>query len=203
MQPIPKEQAQTILEPLVDKIRKAIKTAVNGYYQGTDYSETRYRHSARTAASICHDDIVEEIQNEFENVPGARFGKKRGLFTLCVYDTVLLRFKKFNKNLLSNSITTRQALAFNLQEPAQLELDEMPPDGLLHVGYTVNKLATEVTGVFVTYRYGNQNIWTWDITHEANVAQQIAFPSHTQEATPRRKIRAKTTSVGENSAAGS
>lgn len=205
VQPILKEEAQSILEPYVDRIRHAVITAVNSYFQGPDYANTRFYHSPRTAASICHDHIVSEIKKAFEGVPGAYFTKRKGLFMLIIKDTVVLRFKKFNKNLLSNGIPTKQAIAFNLQDSIQLEFDNMPPDGLLHVGYVVNNLGTGIEGVYITYRYGNTNIWTWDVTFrdkaDYKVAAQVTLPQ-VASTTKKRKVTAKRKdiSAGDNHA---
>lgn len=195
MRPIDKETAQTILEPIIDKIRNAIKNAVNGYYQGNTYSASRYRHSARTAANICHDEIIEEIKRELDGTTGVRFQSKKGLFVVIVNGIVVLRFKKFNNKLLSSGVVTQQSMAFNLQDSVQLEFEEeMPPDGLLHIGYIVNKLKSGVSGVYVTYRYGNNNVWTWDITAE-KVAETVTFPAEVASL-PQRRIKAKDQATG-------
>jgi hypothetical protein len=198
--PISKIEAQTILAPYLDGIVRAVTGKINGYYNGPAYAQIRHSHSSRTDASICHDLIKQGIIDEFDGVSGVRFQTKRGLFLFIVKETVLLRFKKFKNNLLSTGVATQQAMSFNLQDTAQLELEGMPPDGLLHVGYIPNALETGVGKIYVTYRFGNHNIWDWDVTiNERKIAEQIPFPQ-TTESVPRRIIKAKgkkNTNVGD------
>jgi len=204
MVPISKERAMEILQPFIEKIRLSVVSAVNGYFKGPDYAKTRHKHSPRTAASICHDDIIEEIKKNFEGVSGAYHKTVKGLFMLTIKDSIVLRFKKFKnkEKLISNGIPTQQALAFNLQDPTQLEFEDMPPDGLLHVGYVINSLGTAIDSIHVTYRFNKYNLWTWNITTaNMEVAEQIIFPQ-TATTTRKRKVtaRGKNTGTGDNNA---
>jgi len=202
MEPISKEAANDILEPYLARIKKCILDAVNGYYTGSDYLKVRHKHSPRTSASLCHDHITDSIQFEFENEPGVRVSKKRGIFTLTVKGIVVLRFKKFNNKLLSSGISTKQMQAFNLQDAFQLEMDNLVPNGLLHVGYVLNALGTGVKDVYITYRYGNINIWNIPLS-EIDVVQPELFPASVASSTTRRRnVKAKgiTASAGDENA---
>lgn len=192
MEPISKEAASNILEPYLARIKKCILDAVNGYYTGSDYLKVRHKHSPRTSASLCHDHITDSILCEFENESGVHVSKKRGIFTLTVKGIVVLRFKKFNNNLLSSGISTRQMQAFNLQDTFQLEMDNLVPNGLLHVGYVMNALGTGVKEVHITYRYGNVNIWNIPLTGVGVVEPEL-FPASAaaSSTTRRRNVKAK------------
>lgn len=195
-----KGEAQEILDPFVLRLKKAVTEAVQQYFTGTEYTATRYKHSPRTVASICHDHIVEGIRNEFEGVEGVRFYTRKSLFLMNIKDQLVLRFKKFNKNLLASGINTQQLELFNNQSLLQQEFDNMPPYGLLHVGYTVNNLSTNLNGVYITYRYGRKNIWTWDLSELEKSTKVVTVPSR-QKDTPRRKrnitAKGKETIVGD------
>ncbi|MGG1637241.1 hypothetical protein [Paenibacillus sp. NRS-1760] len=202
MEPMSKEQANDILEPYLIRLRKCIFDAVNGYYTGPDYINVRHKHSPRSSASLCHDHITEAIRSEFENETGFHASKKRGIFTLSVKGIVVLRFKKFNNNLLSSGINTKQLRAFNLQDTVQLEIENLVPNGLLHVGYVMNALGTEVKDVYITYRYGNVNVWSIPLTG-VDIAEPELFPvSATISTTRKRTVKAKgiTATVGDENA---
>lgn len=205
MEPLRKEKAKDILGPYINRIQEAVKRAVNGYYLNGQYSSVRHIHSSRSAASLCHDHIKAEIKQEFEGVPGVTYSEKRGLFTLNVQGSVVLRFKKFNKNLMSSNIQTKQITAFVLQQPAQLELNEMPPDGLLHVGYVMNKLGTGIEKIYVTYRYANINIWEWDTSENTAIQPVLTLPNTPATPSKRRRVKAKenTTQTGDEHASNS
>lgn len=201
MRSITKEEAQKILLPHLERVRRAIINSINFYYSGDEYAKTRHRHSARTHASICHDLIISAIEREFDGVPGTYFVRRRGLFMLIIDGMIVLRFKKFGRNLLANGINTQQTIAFNSQEPEQLELAGMPPDGLLYAGYNTNKLQTGLQGIYITSRYKNSNRWVWDITVMEDNMKTFEFPGK-QTKTPTRKVsaRRKESDVGDSNA---
>lgn len=191
-----KAEAQDIMAPYISRLKKRVIHEVNSYFLGDAYRETRHRHSPRTAASICHDHIINGIKEEFEGEPGVRFQTKRNLFLMIIGEKVVLRFKKFNNKLLSRNINTNQTILFNYQHSeslVQLEFDGMPPHGLLHVGYTVNDLGTALDGVYITYRYGNNNIWVWNL-RDVDQGTVVELPVQEEfKTTRKRKISAKRT----------
>lgn len=204
MEPLLKRDAMEILEPYISLIKEAVSKAVLNYYTGEEYTKTRHIHSPRTAASICHDNIKEEVQLRFEDIPQVRTKVIKGIFTLIIEETIAIRFKKFNDKLLGSGIATNQALAYNLHDTVQLELDDMPPSGLLYVGYTLNNLQSNLDGIYITNRYGNVNIWDWEITHEGIISEPALFPqpAATETTTKRKRVRAKDKSIsaGDNNA---
>lgn len=175
LEPIAKEDAQEVLTPYISRLNKVIVGNINYYYNGPQYAAVRHQHSPRTDASICHDLIINGLRTEFEGTPFVRFVTKKGLFMMIIREVVVLRFKKFNDKLLSSGIRTQQAMFYNLQDTISLELDGMPPDGLLHIGYIPNELETGVGEIHVTYRYGDVNVWSWDITSE-QVSDVVPYP---------------------------
>jgi hypothetical protein len=192
MRAINEDEAYSHLSPYLGKLLSAVKDSVNDYFSGARYSQTRHEHSLRSAASICHDKIKQAIIVAFESVPGAQLKTYRGLFMLSINGIVVLRFKKFNLKKLSAGIETQQLLAFNNQNPDQLELPDMPPNGLLHVGYQVNKLETGIESVYISCRHGKSNLWAWDITTEGmEVTEHVLVPMPETATPSRRKITAK------------
>lgn len=197
MRAINEDEAYSHLSPYIGKLLTAVKDSVNDYFNGARYSQTRHEHSLRSAASICHDKIKQAIIDSFENVPGTHLKTYRGLFMLSINGVVVLRFKKFNLKKLSTGIETQQLLAFNNQNPDQLELADMPPNGLLHVGYLLNKLETGIESVYISCRHGKRNLWAWDITADGMKASEQVLVPMPETATPsRRKITAKIANSG-------
>lgn len=159
---ITKEQAQPILEPHLEKIRRSITDAIDTY--NTEYAHLRHRHSARTDANTCRDLIIDNIKREFDDVQGVRWSEKGGLFLLTIDGLVVLKFKKFNTRLLSSNIPTRQTQLLLSQE-----LPGMPPNGLLHVGYLLDPLSSRLEGIYITCRVGSHNEWSMDISSATEV----------------------------------
>ncbi|MCG7406801.1 hypothetical protein MH117_05165 [Paenibacillus sp. ACRRX] len=187
MPSITQGEAQTILRPYLSKLRSSILEPVNRYFSGPELALFRNKLSKRSDASNCHDLVVDCIKDCFDGVPKTRFIYKNKLFLLVIEERVVLRFKMFDQNRLGHGISTQQLIKLNYQEIEQLELPDMPPDGLLHVGYCINALRTGIESIHITYRHGNHNLWEWNITEsEMNNVQQIAF---TQEATTRQRRR--------------
>jgi hypothetical protein len=198
MRTITKKEAEIILHPYIDTILNCVKNSVNSYFSGADFSKIRPRFSKRTDASICHDLIIDSIVNEFESAPRTRCFYRNNLFLLIIEEKVVLRFKMFDQNLLSHSIPTKQLFLFNNQDVEQLELPDMPPHALLHVGYCLNELRTKVKDVYITYRKGNYNLWDWLLTEEivSNVAE-IQYPEIKTSPAPKRKVTAKNKNIGD------
>ncbi|CAJ1313825.1 hypothetical protein [Paenibacillus nuruki] len=199
MEPLLKSKAMQILDPYIIQVKEAINKGVKDYYIGEDYAAIRHKHSSRTAASICHDNIIEEIKQRFENQPNVLIKKSKGLYMLIIEGIIVIRFKKFDEKLNSSGISTKQAIAYDYQDPLQLDLDDMPPDGLLFAGYTLNDLQSNVDRIFITYKYGSVNIWDWNITDEgiATDLQPALFPlpAASETSTRKKRVRAKDKSI--------
>jgi len=200
MRIITKERAQEILTPYVGKIRSCVKGSVERYFSGHEFASVRHILSKRSDASNCHDLIVDAIMRDFENVPRTKCFYTNKLFLLTIEDYVVLRFKMFDQGLLSHGIHTQQLISFNHQEMQQLEFEvpDMPPNGLLYVGYCLNQLRTGVEGVYITCRFGNHNVWEWDITEEQTaIIKHIEFQDSKPTPARRRKPTLKTNNVGD------
>jgi hypothetical protein len=200
LKPIGKDDAKRIINPHLGKIKRAVSSSISNYLTGKQYAAVRHSHSTRSDASIIHDLIIGEIENEFNDVEGVCHQRKNKLFCLVIDDKVILRFKKFNNNLLGSGINTNQLIAFNLQDPVQLEFTNMPPHGLLYVGYRLNDLNTGINDLHITYRYSNKNVWTWNITYVENEdIKPIELTASYTHQTTTRKVTAKTNdrSVGD------
>ncbi|MEI7028288.1 hypothetical protein [Paenibacillus sp. y28] len=197
MRAISEEEARKYLTPHLNKLILTVVESVNDYFNGLRYAAVRHEHSLRTSASVCHDKIKRSVENAFDGVPGTYYRTHRGLFTLVIDGAIALRFKKFNRKNLSVGIETQQLLAFNNQDVEQLEFPDMPPNGLLHIGYRLNKLETGIGGVYVSCRHGNNNLWIWDITEEGTTTTEHVLIPHPEVNVPsRRKITAKGANIG-------
>ncbi|OMF17067.1 hypothetical protein BK131_03590 [Paenibacillus amylolyticus] len=197
--PITKSEAQDVLSPYIDDIRSLITETINGYYSAFEHSSLRVKLSRRSHASICHDLVVNAIIERFEGVKGFGHLRRRGLFLLSVQGRILLRFNMFDQNLMSHGIETKQLVSLRYQDVSQLEFEDYPPDGLLHVGYCLNALETGVEHVYVTYRFGKINVWEWELTQtQQTVVDQIQFTTQTNtKPAAKRMPKLKTKNVGD------
>jgi len=199
MAAISKEEAQKIIAPYIETILTCVQQGAKKYYSGPEFMGVRHKLSKRSDASNCHDFVISEIMDEFDNIPKTRCYFRRNLFLLTIGGLVVLRFKMFDENNLSHNIMTRQQTLFNAQQVEQLKLPGMPPNGLLYVGYRLNELKTGVDGVFITCRKENRNLWEWDLLDEVTAAPaaNIAYGEFKTDSTPKRKVLPKTSNVGE------
>jgi len=198
MKGISKEEAKEILSPHIPLILNCVQNGVSMYFTSPQIAFFRTMFTKRSDASNCHDIIVKMISTAFEGTPGARNYYRNKLFLLNFVNRVVLRFKLFDRNLMSHNIMTSQQISIIAQDIEQLELEDMPPDGLLHVGYCMNELRTGVEKVYITYRNGNHNEWVWDLMEEATPAkQQIDIEDIQPARTTKRKITAKSNLVGD------
>ncbi len=121
------------------------------------------------------------MQREFDGIPGTRITIRKGLFLLVIDGIVVLKFKKFNHRMMSSNIPTFQSSLYLDQE-----LPGMPPNGLLHVGYLIDKLNSNLDGIYITCRSGNMNVWTWPISvSKEMIDDAVEFKQQREPRRPR------------------
>src|SRR6266540_4134695 len=112
--PLPsKEEAERIVAPIADLFRQVFKKAAEDWL--TLYDKIRHILSARSRSSIFHDHIVYHAKSIFASAPGLRTFMQKGIFTVCVADTVDFRFKKFDSKLRANNVRTKQSQKYSMQ----------------------------------------------------------------------------------------
>lgn len=167
------DDVKKIIEPHYPIFVASWKDAFADYR--TKYDETRPVHSKIARAMLLRDHCVDHIKRNFAGNPQIEI-VERGLLLLVVIsgkslgidEYVAARLKRFNANMLTSNIPTKQASNFAEQKPVltnyQMELFGEPVTAIkkepvhLNVGYHPNTLYTDVDGVFVTMPNGKRSI---------------------------------------------
>jgi hypothetical protein len=134
------EEVKDILGERVDKLRLCMETAWERYQNFPP--EVKVDLSARSRASVVYDFIIREAWNQFMNDSDVHLDQRRGFLLINVLGMVLIRFKKFNKRLLPQSIPTNQNMVF--MERGQGILLECVTATKLIAGYQLNNLQSNI-----------------------------------------------------------
>lgn len=129
--------------------------------------------SNRSKSSNIRDFIIEKVKILVEQHKDQMWiTERRGLFTLCikVYDgtTFVIRFKKFNKNLRTSNIGTRQAILYNSQEPV---LPFASNENVIHLnaGYVLKATALiEGNLNYITCPKGKSLEWSFELNYSTD-----------------------------------
>ena len=145
-----------------------------------EYSErVKIAHSSRSRASLVHDHIVSLARQRFEPRFGVHCHIIGRLFIVSFNSGVAVRFKKFDDNFRSSNIRTQQSLGFMKQEP----LPEIGEAINLQAGYRLNKLETDIEGIYLTLPISeNGNVWVFEL-NGADIAKDNVtdFPKTTHQ----------------------
>lgn len=140
-------------------VKQCIENAWGNYI--THYSpELRARHTARSRASLIHDEIVIEAEELFEDAPGVRFEHRNHAFLVYLGQQQVIRFKKFGPSFGVSGIPTQQHLSLINQQFSLPEFGEMMT---IHAGYKLNKLETALEGCYVVCPRGHGKHWLLDL----------------------------------------
>ena len=125
-------------------------------------SEAGRTRFSRTRAAVVWERMIDRAITAFDAIPGIRHIEKFQTVSFIIDDYVLFRFKKADSNYLSRNIQTKLALAFhdpNARFPYFENMDFIR----VEVVYILNKLETELQGIYVVARQGRKTLWHYDI----------------------------------------
>lgn len=154
-------------------IKQCIENAWNNYTQL--YSpDLRARHTARSRASLIHDEIVIEAEEIFEDRQGVRFERRNHAFLVYLGQRQVIRFKKFGPSFGVSGIPTQQHLSLINQQFSLPDFGEMMT---IHAGYKLNPLETALAGSYVVCPRGHGKHWFLDL-------KDIEVPNKNQNIVP-------------------
>ena len=185
-----KEEVDDLLEKYYPRIISAIKDGFDDYLdivrlrsekgEMTDYS-------ARTIASIIHDNIRMRISREFLDDAEVITKDFNGIFGLLIIGKLLIRFKKFNEDFSTSNIPTQQTKNYDNQESIE-GFPEVPT--FLYCGYVHNGTWSSIKNIYLICREGEENRWIKDLSSADIEQSTIVFESvEPKEETP--LVRAK------------
>lgn len=182
---ISSEEAKLILEPHVENLQMCVSMGLKEYSDA--YSGYRSLHSPWTRASLVRDHIVEQVKKVFDEIEGIKIIQKRGLLLVSIEGKLLLRFKKFDRRMLTRNNPTQQAFRFS----EQLSIPGFPPAATnINVGYMPNELWTDVFKVLITCPNGSASInWYIDITSDVKSVSPLVLPKKNETTKKRIRVR--------------
>lgn len=177
------DDAEQLLEPF--------KPVLFGAFTGafSDWSSLLQRAPEETAGltkfvrtRYLHDRVVNRLQREElrGSVPGLRVRQINGLQVAVLHDSLMLKFKKLDRNLRSRNIQTGQTVAFNNQVPLVTD-----GGGLLTNatgGYVLDRGAAELSKLVVVCWDGPSRLWRVDL--DAGKADGVMVELPAQPYTP-------------------
>ena len=174
-----------VLEPHHPAIRQVITNAW-GKWLSLD-GRHRYALSAypTVRANVIWGFIQDETKRLFQGRP-IRPIFSNNTTTFLIDNQVLIRFKKLNERGGSNNFPTNRSLQFN----ENLDLPGIPSGLRVDVGYVLNDLETAINSIMVSYRKGDEVIWTYDIeSHVIAPVEQIRKDIDQPTTVTHRRIR--------------
>src|SRR5947209_460314 len=181
------EDIKKIVDQYKPTFTQCWRDAFNTY--ATKYDETKIDHSPLARAILLRDHCVANAIRAFADIPHTTAKKANGLFfielsgePLGLDGSVAARLKKFNQNMRTSNIPTRQSTMFDEQRPVlamavQLQLygepltirDTEPTH--INIGYLPNTLWTGVEGVYANMPNGKRSIkWVYKISDDDDQA---------------------------------
>jgi hypothetical protein len=176
--PTPSEsQARSILSQYSPVFYNSIASSWNEYMQeigdwGPDMTD-------RSRASIVHDLTIRSAIQQFDGVPGVRVVVQNGLYLFIFDDSIAVRFKKLDEDKRSRNIPTQVTLDFRGQQ----EIPGISSTLHLEAGYVLNKLQTEIDGVYIVCPSRDRASWFWELQAPA-VGQVVQFPTAPPQPQP-------------------
>lgn len=125
----------------------------------------------RTKATVIHNCIINRVAEVYDgnDMPLARHYNK--IFGVPVEDGLFVRFKKFKGDLSVANHSSGQNSDYTYQRP----IFGIPATQYLYAGYTVDRAFTDISGIYIVCRLGNQVLWYTDLTTMNTVAQHDLF----------------------------
>lgn len=158
------EEAEERLNPHKELLETCIQHAWDEWR--SFYAAKHLILDARARAAIVFSEIVALAQQKFSGLDGVKFTRRQNSFWLYVGDDIIIRFKKLKKNGACSSIDTRQQMLFK----AQMSLPTMEAGTLLHAGYALDVLQTEIERKLIVCQFKNRVLWTISLTGAAGEA---------------------------------
>lgn len=186
-----KEEVDTLIEKYYPKIVSAIRKGFDDYLDVIRYRSGKGEmvdYSARTIASIIHDNIRMSISRLFADEPNVMTKDLNGIFGLILEGKLLIRFKKFNEDFSTSNIPTRQTISFDNQESIE-GFPEIPT--FLYSGYIHDGTWSSIKNIYLICREGNINRWVKDLG-ETSIQQNTLEFEVTEQKTDTPRVRAKT-----------
>ena len=169
--PVPRRD---IVQPIVDRHREAIVTAVLGAWDDWLKSpRIGIWRCKRSRATFVWEQIIDRAHIEFHGSPSVRIINGHETFTFLLEEQVLFRFKKGDEVGLSVNVPTQLALAFHDHDQDLLGLADVQR---VEVLYQLNWLETEISDVIVVGRDKHLVVWSYSLLDYAAGVLPLPMP---------------------------
>jgi len=194
---IQQEVVHADLAPYLSALRLGVEKAVTEYHAGYD-AGLRKVHSKRSAASLIHDHIVDNMAKFAEVQIGVELRVASNLWLLSFPEGYLIRFKKVGRKMLASGHRTRQVRKFRNHQ----QLDGLPPAISLDLSYELNDEG-KLAAVYLICPAGTEaNMWDSELRSDGArpvVVSLFGTPSEPQGATllPKKRDKKDETQSGD------
>ncbi|QPA27181.1 hypothetical protein IR196_04765 [Brucella anthropi] len=185
-----KDEVRDALRPFHARIKQVVEDGyrewqdVTAYCTSKGYSSVLY---SRTVANYVFDAIARNAKSIFKDDKRVRVKKETQTLKLIFDGKVIVRFKKGDKDHLSQNIPTQAVLDYH--DPQQT-IPGLPPEAAkVEVMWAADDIGTKIEAVTVIARSGNRSLWSYIIDDEASSAADpniLPFPTDpsTDERSP-------------------
>ena len=163
-----------ILSRIIPMLLTIGRGAWQDWLTSSEAGRTRF---SRTRAAVIWERMIDRAITAFDSIPGIRHIEKFQTVSFIIDNYVLFRFKKANSKYLSHNIQTKLALAFH-DPNARLPYFEDMDFIRVEVVYVLNKLETELQGIYVVARQGRKTLWHYDVSAPEAIIRE--FPESVQ-----------------------
>jgi hypothetical protein len=173
MNAVPQEEVVSRLGKALPALTSCIARAWARY--GEYPAELRMAHSSRSRASLIHDHAIDFARQHFDVHPGSQCQEIRKLFLVYFDAGIVVRFKKLDEKFRVSNIHTQQCMKFM----DQLPLPSFGETINLHVGYRLNRLQTDLEGIYLACPNGpTTNAWVMHIGNTASGDDALSLVPH-------------------------
>ena len=180
-----KDSAIPVLEPYMESLKKAVLEGHKQYYSNNTNQNLAVFEN-RTKSGCIRDYVVNSVKEEFSHGDPVKMFNVRGLFVVCIGEYAI-RFKKVDKHLRASNIKTKQNRAYTNQTC-------IPgfPKEFIHVdlGY-IQDNARNVDSMHLICRYGEQILWSYDLSSGSNFETLDIFAKPNNPIVPKVRVTVK------------
>ena len=149
--------ARSTLEPRMRILTNTLTMSVNIY--NARPIAWQLSLDAKSRALLLNRLWYYNVRQQLQNDAGVRLVRNHSEFYFAFDDTLVLRFKHLDRNLLSKNYRTQRIADWN----RQVRLDGMPPWDRLEFGYRLDITGTSIQDAFVLLRHGERLLWVWQV----------------------------------------
>jgi hypothetical protein len=159
-------QADAMLRPFFEDFTKVVNGAWNDWRSNTVAPQMQHK---RVRANIVWNQLIANARRQFDGRPDVHVATIKDWDGVLIKDSIFVRMKKGNRNLISRNYPTQTALAFHDQTR------DLFGGGIcrLELLYILDASDTEIDRIVLVQRHKNSIVWCMDIDDSNLVTADI------------------------------